>query len=108
MHSVVVGPEALFITAAWWVVAAVIITIGWRRRNRVLLIVGALLGAGAMLSAVQLYFLAQAQATTIRPSRFPNRRLHAVITPFEPNRDGLSRGVGATVIAATPISPLLE
>jgi len=56
MNSVV-GPEALFIAGAWWVVAAVIIVIGWRRRNRVLLIVGALVGAGALLTAVQLWFL---------------------------------------------------
>ena len=56
MHSLV-GTEDFFILGTSWVVAAVIIAIGWRRRNRVLLSVGALLVAGALLAAVQLWLL---------------------------------------------------
>ena len=55
--NAVIGPEAFLIAGAWWVVAAVIIAIGWRRRNRVLLTVGALLVVGALLAALQLWFL---------------------------------------------------
>lgn len=58
--NVVVGPEAFVIVGTWWVVAAVIIAIGWRRRSRVLLSVGAMLVAGALLAAVQLWELMSA------------------------------------------------
>ena len=39
------GPLALFIAGLWWALAAALVVVGWRRRNRVLLIVGALLFA---------------------------------------------------------------
>ena len=49
------GPVAQFVAVAWWALATVIVWIGWRRRNRVLLVIGALmLAVGAWNTAVSL------------------------------------------------------